>query len=159
MASPGTSERPMGSIGWFSQYTRGQWPKSPAWYFSIIWAMPRFVRIREEKCHSFWSLLVPFNWVLKIFSTIYKIQFIVTVSKLINWSYSSTQWCGSLNGSAKASLRFRKRIRIQGNYTDLTVFTDPDPSEKKSDLFIILCNKFTWKFSDCLVFTVLILTK
>ena len=30
---------------WFSQYTLGQWPKSPAWYFSIICAIPRFVRM------------------------------------------------------------------------------------------------------------------
>jgi len=28
---------PMGSIGWFSQYTREQWPKSPCWYFSSCW--------------------------------------------------------------------------------------------------------------------------
>ena len=38
---------------WFSQYTLGQWPKSPAWYFSIICAIPRFVRmylgVREVK--------------------------------------------------------------------------------------------------------------
>jgi hypothetical protein len=36
IASPGTSDRPIGNIGWFSQYTRGQKPKSPFWYFSNL---------------------------------------------------------------------------------------------------------------------------
>lgn len=39
------SYSPIGSIVSDSQYTLGQCPKSPAWYFSIIWAMPRLVRM------------------------------------------------------------------------------------------------------------------
>lgn len=75
---------PIGSMVWFSQYTRGQWPKSPCWNFSNIWPIPlKQIEVVFCSVKMNWG----FDWFACIFSDNFKILKESNRTKIVIYNY------------------------------------------------------------------------